>query len=325
MKTIALEEHYATTAFMNGPGRWLASRTKLAEALLDIGDRRIEEMDAAGIDVAVLSLTAPGVEQLDSGDAVRLARGSNDELAAAVARYPDRLAGLATVPLSAPDAAADELERAVLELGFPGAVINGHSAGRHLDDQVFEPVLERAAALRAPLYLHPTFPPKAVVEACYAGFSEEVIFVFSTVGWGWHIGTGTHLLRMILGGVFDRHPQLQIIVGHLGEAIPFMLPRFDVTLGVDLTGLRRPVSSYLRENVHYTFANFNDLPTYLNLVAQIGIERVAFSTDHPFGSMRAARDFLDSLDLTDDDRARISHFNAEKLLGLSNRVGEPRC
>jgi predicted TIM-barrel fold metal-dependent hydrolase len=316
MKTIVLEEHYATTAFMDGPGRWLASRPKLADALLDLGDGRIAAMDDAGIDVAVLSLTAPGVEQLDAVEAVRLARHTNDELAAAVARYPARLAGFATVPVSAPDAAAEELERAVRELGFPGGVINGHSGGRYLDDPFFEPVLQRAAALGIPLYLHPTFPPAAAVEACYGGFSEEVTFVLSTVGWGWHIDTGTHLLRMILGGVFDRYPQLQIIVGHMGEAIPFMLPRLDVTLGVDLTGLNRPVSSYLRENVHYTFANFNDLPTYANLVAQMGAERVAFSTDYPFGSMHAARDFLDSLDLTDADRARVSHLNAEDLLGL---------
>jgi hypothetical protein len=301
---------------MDGPGRWLASRPALDEALLDLGDGRIAAMDDAGIDVAVLSLTAPGVEQLNARDAVRLARQTNDDLAEAIARHPDRLAGFATVPLSAPDAAAEELERAVRELGFPGAVINGHSHDRYLDDLFFEPVLERAATLRIPLYLHPTFPPAAVVESCYAGFSEDVTFVLSTVGWGWHINTATHLLRMILGGVFDRYPQLQVIVGHMGEAIPFMLPRFDSTLGVDLTGLRRPVSSYLREHVHYTFANFNDLPTYTNLVAQIGVGRVAFSTDYPFGSMRAARDFFDSLDLTSADRARISHLNAEQLLGL---------
>jgi predicted TIM-barrel fold metal-dependent hydrolase len=316
MKTIVLEEHYATPTFMAGPGRWLTARPQLVEALLDLDAGRIAAMDDAGIDVAVLSLTPPGVEQLDAGEAVFLARHTNDELAAAVARHPDRLAGFATVPVSAPDAAAKELERAVSELGFRGAVINGHSQGRYLDDPFFEPILECAAALGIPLYLHPTFPPAAVVDACYRGFADEVTFALSTVGWGWHIDTGTHLLRMILGGVFDRYPQLQLIVGHMGEAIPFMLPRFDATLGVELTGLRHPVSSYLRENVHYTFANFNDLPTFANLIAQIGVGRVAFSTDHPFGSMRVARDFLDSLDLTDADRARISHLNAEELLGL---------
>jgi predicted TIM-barrel fold metal-dependent hydrolase len=163
--------------------------------------------------------------------------------------------------------------------------------------------------------VHPTFPPAAVVRACYGGFAEDVTFALSTVGWGWHIDTATHVLRMILGGVFDRHPQLQIAVGHMGEGLSFMLPRLDAILGADLTGLRRPISAYLRENVYYTFANFNDIPTFSNLLAQVGVERVAFSTDYPFGSMRVARAFLDSLDLTDEDRARISHVNADDLLG----------
>jgi uncharacterized protein len=208
------------------------------------------------------------------------------------------------------------LERAVRTLGFPGAVINGHSQGRYLDDPFFEPVLDRAAALNAPIYLHPTIPPKGVIESSYAGFSDEVTFALATVGWGWHINTATHVLRLILGGVFDRHPRLQIIIGHMGEATSFMLPRFDATLKPELTGLKHPVSTYLRQNVHYTFANFNDEATYANLVAQVGVGRVAFSADYPFGSMRAARDFLDKLPLSDDERAAISHRNAEQLLGV---------
>lgn len=315
MRTIALEEHYATTQFLNGPGGWLRSRPDISEALADLGDTRIEEMDDAGVDVAVLSLVAPGVEQLDGPAALALARRCNDELATAVQRYPGRLAGFAALPISEPGAAADELERAIGN-HFVGAVINGHCRGVYLDDPHFDPMLERAAALRVPIYLHPTVPPPAVIESCYAGFAEEVTFALATVGWGWHIDTGIHVLRLILGGVFDRHPDLQIIIGHMGEALPFMLPRFEATLQPRLTGLRRPVSAYLRENVHYTFANFNDDATYANLVANVGVDRVAFSTDHPFGSMSAARQFLDNLPLTPHDRAAISHGNAERLLGL---------
>jgi uncharacterized protein len=233
-----------------------------------------------------------------------------------VARYPGRLAGFATVPVSAPDAAANELERAVSELGFPGAVINGHSQGRYLDDPFFAPVLERAASLNVPIYLHPTIPPAGVIESSYAGFSADVTFALATVGWGWHINTATHVLRLILGGVFDRHPELQVIIGHMGEGTSFMLPRFDATLKPELTGLRHPVSTYLRRNLNYTFANFNDEATYANLVAQVGVGRVAFSTDYPFGSMRGCRDFLDQLPLGDDDRAAISYRNAERLLGV---------
>ncbi|OBA75448.1 amidohydrolase [Mycobacterium sp. 1554424.7] len=316
MRTIALEEHYATTEFLSGPGRWLASRAGIVEPISDLGDGRIAAMDDAGVDVAVLSLAAPGVEQLDGPEAVRLARACNDELAKAVGRYPARLAGFAALPISAPAEAADELEHAVREHGFLGAVINGHSQGVYLDDLYFDPVLSRAAALRVPIYLHPTIPPAGVIESSYAGFTDEVTFTLATVGWGWHINTGTHVLRLILGGVFDRYPSLQVIIGHMGEAIPFMLPRFDATLKPELTGLRHPVSTYLRRNLNYTFANFNDEATYANLVAQVGIDRVCFSADYPFGSMRAARDFFDGLPLGDDDRALISHRNAERLLGL---------
>ncbi len=316
MRTIALEEHYATTAFLNGPGSWHKSRPGLAEQLADLGDGRIAAMDEAGIDLSVLSLVSPGVEQLDAPAAVRTARACNDELAAAVRRYPGRLAGFAAVPISDPAAAADELQRAVRELGFVGANINGHCQGVYLDDPFFEPVLARATELNVPIYVHPTVPPAAVIESCYGGFSEQVTFAFATVGWGWHIDTATHVLRMILGGVFDRHPTLQIIIGHMGEATSFMVPRFDATLPPELTGLRHPVSTYLRENVNYTFANFNDEATYANLVAHVGVDRVAFSTDHPFGSMKNCRAFLDNLPLEDDDRAAISHRNAEQLLNL---------
>jgi predicted TIM-barrel fold metal-dependent hydrolase len=316
MRTIALEEHYATKQFIDGPGAWLKARPGIAEPICELGDARIRAMDDAGVDLAVLSLAAPGVEQLDGPTAIRLARECNDELATAVGRFPDRLAGFAALPVSAPDAAADELERTVREHGFLGAVINGHSQGRYLDEPFFEPILDRAAALNLPIYLHPTIPPRAVIDSCYAGFAADVTFALATVGWGWHINTATQALRLILRGVFDRHPSLQIVVGHMGEATSFMLPRFDATLKPELTGLQHPVSSYLRNNFHYTFANFNDEATYANLVAQVGVARVAFSTDYPFGSMMNARAFLDNLPLSRQDRASISHRNAEQILGL---------
>ena len=316
MRTIALEEHFATTGFLNGPGNRHKSRPELAEQLTDLGDGRIAAMDEAAVDLAVLSLVAPGVEQMDGPAAVRMAHACNDELAAAVRRYPGRLAGFAALPLSAPDPAAEELQRTVRELGFVGALINGHCQGVYLDDPYFEPVLAAAVDLKVPIYLHPTIPPAAVIESCYAGFSDGVTDVLATAGWGWHVNTATHVLRMILGGVFDRHPSLQIIIGHMGETTSFMLPRFDATLKPELTGLRHPVSTYLRGNFHYTFANFNDQATYANLVAQVGVDRVAFSADYPFGSMKNARAFLDNLPLSHGDRANISHRNAEQLLDL---------
>lgn len=315
MRTIALEEHFATEMILNGPGSW-HTQSGIAEKLGDLGNARIKAMDDGGIDLSVLSLAAPGVEQLDGPAAVRLARDSNDELAAAVQKYPDRLAGFAALPISEPDPAAEELERAVRTHGFVGAVINGHCRGVYLDDPHFAPILDRAASLQVPIYLHPTVPPPAVIESCYAGFSEEVTYKLATVGWGWHINTGTHVLRVILGGVFDRHPNLQLIIGHMGEAIPFMVPRLDAKMQPEVTGLKRPISAYLRENLHYTFSNFNHPATFASLIAHVGVERVAFSTDYPFASMREGREFLDNLPLSKQDRARISHRNAELLLGV---------
>jgi predicted TIM-barrel fold metal-dependent hydrolase len=316
MRTIALEEHYATTSFLQGAGDWLAGQQRWTDPLCDLGEARIAAMDTASIDLAVLSLTAPGVEQLDAADATYLARDTNDELAAAVSRHPDRFAGFAAVPINAPDAAVAEIERAIRQLGFLGAVINGHSQGRYRDDMFFDPVVECIAALEVPIYLHPTFPPPAVTRACYAGLHPRVSFALSTVGWGWHIDTATHLLRLILGGVFDRHPNLQVIVGHMGEATSFMLPRFDATLSTELTGLNHRVSDYLRTNVHYTFANFNDRATFENLRTHVGAQRIAFSTDYPFGSMHDARTFLDDLALTRTEREAISFANAEALLRI---------
>ena len=288
---------------------------KILEQVRDLGQGRIEEMDAARIDMQVLSLNSPGVEQLDAAEASVLAREANDFVAAAVKRYPNRFAGFAAIPTADPPGAAAELERTVREHGFKGALINGHHRGRYLDDKFFWPILERAESLGVPLYLHPTQPPPAVVEALYSGFAPDVSFMFANAGWGWHIETAVHVLRMVLGGVFDRYPKLQIIIGHLGEALPFMLSRVDVMTPA-MTGLSRPVSSYLRENVHYTFSGFNFTPAFLDLLLQAGVERIMFSADYPYGSMALARAFLDHLPISPADRERIAHGNAERLLGL---------
>src|SRR5579871_2093248 len=180
MITITLEEHYASPAFLAGPARDLHQRMpSVVGPLSDVGAGRIAAMDAAGIDVQVLSLTAPGVEQLDAADAATIAQQSNDFLADAISRHPARLAGFAAIPTPAPDAAAAELERAVRQLGFKGAMINGHVRGRYLDDPFFWPILERAESLDVPLYLHPTQPPRPVVDAYYAGFAPQVSFMFA--------------------------------------------------------------------------------------------------------------------------------------------------
>jgi uncharacterized protein len=324
MRTITLEEHFAPPGFLDGAGRALRDNMQrsgprgqqIIEQLPDIGAKRIAEMDAAGIDMQVLSLNAPGNEQLEPAASEKLARASNDFLHEAVRAHPQRFAGLAALPTLLPDKAAAELDRCIRELGFRGALINGHSRGRYMDDKFFWPIFERAEALSAPIYLHPTRPPQAVVEAQYAGFAPEVNFVFSTSGFGWHIETAIHVIRLILGGVFDRFPKLQVVIGHLGESIPFMLPRLDRNLPPALTKLQRPLGDYLRQNVHYTFGGFNFPATFLDLLLEVGVDRIMFSVDYPYGSMAAARAFLEQLPVSAADRARIAHGNAEKLFNL---------
>ncbi len=323
MRSIALEEHFASPGFLDGPGRELKSRAlkfgdaaaRLFAQLCEVGEKRIAEMDAANIDVQVLSLTSPGAEQLDSEDAMALAREANDFLADAVKKTPARFAGFAALPTATPDGAAKELERMVRDHGFKGAMINGHHRGRYLDDKFFWPIFESAEALSVPIYLHPTYPPKPVIEASSGGFTPMVTDLLAGAGWGWHIETAIHLIRVILGGVFDKFPKLQVVIGHMGETLPFMLQRFDV-MPMAMTKLSRPISAYLRANVHYTFSGFNFTPTFLDLMLQVGVDRIMFSADYPYASMAAARAFLDKLPTSTADKERIAHGNAERLFGF---------
>ena len=183
-------------------------------------------------------------------------------------------------------------------------------------------MLARAEALKAPIYLHPTQSPKAVIDAWYGGLSPIVGEMMAGPGWGWHIETALHALRMILGGVFDAHPELQIVVGHMGETLPAVLQRVDV-MAPAMTKLKKPISAYLRQNVHYTFSGFNFLPAFLELILQVGVDRIMFSTDHPYQSMADGRAFLDRLPVSDADQERIAHGNAERLFGIQRRTRVP--
>jgi hypothetical protein len=324
LRTITLEEHFASPGWIAGPGQSFIERlhssgapgARILGQLQDVGDTRIAAMDAAGIDMQVLSLNSPGIEQADVEEQIAIARESNDFVADAVKKNPKRFAGFAALPVAAPEQAAAELDRRVRQEGFKGTLINGHTRGRYLDDKFFWPILERAEALNVPIYLHPTVPPKPVAEVLYGGFSPAVSGAFAAAGWGWHIETGVHLIRMILGGVFDRYPKLQIVIGHLGEAVPFMLPRLNRNMSMQVTKLNRPLAAYLRENVYYTFAGFNFPATFLDLLLEVGTDRIMFSVDHPYGSMAEARAFLDQIPVTAADRERIAHGNAERLFNL---------
>jgi hypothetical protein len=244
-----------------------------------------------------------------------MARDTNDYLADAVKKYPTRFAGFAAVPTGAPDKAAEELDRRVRE-GFKGAVINGHNRGRYLDNKFYWPILECAEQLNVPIYLHPTPPPQAVIDVSYGGFSPMVTDMLAGGAWGWHMETAVHMIRIVCGGVFDRFPKLQFIIGHMGEGLPFFFQRLDI-IPMETTKLKRPIISYLKENVHYTFSGMNFPPTYLDLFLELGgVDRIMFSADYPYQSMTWARDFLEQIPASAADKERIAHGNAEKLLRL---------
>ncbi|MFZ0525164.1 MAG: amidohydrolase family protein [Xanthobacteraceae bacterium] len=323
MRTITLEEHFTTPKFLEGPGRARQQKAqqqggrfiKIFEQLADVGPGRLADMDAAGIDMQVLSLTSPGTEQLEAAEALALTREANDFLAEVVKGNPKRYAGLAVLPTAAPDKAAAELELRVRQQKFVGAVIHGHNRGRYLDNKFFWPILEAAEKLNAPIYLHPTPPPQGVIDISYGGFAPAVTEMFAASGWGWHIETAVHIVRIVLGGVFARFPKLQFVIGHLGEALPFMLPRLD-SMAPAVTKLKAPISSYLRNNVHYTISGFNFPAGFLDLLLEVGVDRIMFSADHPYASMAAARAFLEQIPVSAADRERIAHGNAETLFGL---------
>src|SRR5579862_436275 len=247
MRTIALEEHFLT-AGLAAAGRqpWHPS---LRDVLLDLGPGRLADMDATGIDVQVISHVAPAAQQLRGAEAAQAARRANDQLAAAIAGHPGRLAGFATLPTGDPAAAADELERAVSDLGFVGALVNSTlgTNGAFLDDARFEPLLAQFERLDAPLYLHPAPPSAALRDALYAGLPPAVAGRLATGAWGWHAEAGLHVLRMIATGVFDRYPGLRMIIGHCGEMVPFMLDRIDAMLQVP--GLALKPSEYFQRNI----------------------------------------------------------------------------
>ena len=257
MSLIALEEHYAwdPASADNVVGTWLRSNNAVAyQRLYDRGPLRLEQMDAAGIDFQILSLFDPGVQdETDVARAIDLAPRANDDLAETVRGNPDRFGGFATLATQDPDAAAAELERAVTELGLVGGLINGHCQGRYLDDPAYEELFGCAQGMGAPIYLHPTTPHPAVMEAWFAPYVADGLHLAS---WGFAAETGTHVLRLIYSGLFDRFPQLQMIIGHLGEMLPFAAYRVDRYYGLGGAGsesrLQRLPSEYLRTNFHVT-------------------------------------------------------------------------
>lgn len=282
--------------------------------LLDIGAGRIAEMDADGVDVQVLAVSAPGVQKFEPETAVSLARLANDRLADAIAAHPTRFAGLAVAPPQVATEGAKELERAITKLGLSGLVVNSHTHGEYLDDPKFWPLLEAAEALQVPIYLHPREPEDNMAKTLLAmtGF---------TVGWGYAVETGTHALRMIAAGVFDRFPNLQIVLGHLGESIPYLLDRIDARYPFEMgvTGakpLPRKPSEYFRSNFTVSTSGMNFKEPLRAAINILGADRVMFAADYPMENQREVVDAYRDIPLTDQERLQISELTARRVFKL---------
>jgi 2,3-dihydroxybenzoate decarboxylase len=306
-KVIALEEHFTSPKLRELRGE---KDTLVQRKLSDLGALRIKEMDEAGIDLQVISENNPATQNLDSEAAVKLARASNDVLYEAVRTHPDRFAGFATLPTPDPKAAADELERCVNKLGFKGAMIMGLTHGRFMDDKQFRPIFERAAALDVPLYIHPT-PPLAAVQEAY--FKEYPALAMAPLGFT--LETLTHTVRLVVSGLFDEFPALKIIVGHLGETMPYLMWRTNY-LVQERMPMPRSFADYYREHFWLTTSGSFSDAALTCAISEMGVGRILFSIDWPFIPNVAGRKWLDAAPVSERDRALIFGENARKLLKL---------
>jgi predicted TIM-barrel fold metal-dependent hydrolase len=286
-----------------------------ARKALETGEPRLADMDAASIDMQVLSYG--GFPQLlPVAQSIDLNRAANDRLALAAQAHPARFAGFATLPWQAPEAAARELERAVKQLGLKGALINGRPGGTFLDDPRYAPVLAALDELKVPLYVHPGLPLPAVQAPYYGGFERELSARLAMFAWGWHNEAGIQVVRMLLAGVFDRYPGLQLISGHWGEMVPFFLQRLEDSIPQEASGLQRPIVQTYREHVYVSPSGMLTLPHFQFIHALMGAERILYSVDYPYQSLDGARAFIERLPVSDTDKALIAHGNAERLLHL---------
>ena len=329
---IALEEHFALPETLADSTRYASghSWSLLEQRLLDLHDHRVSEMDAHGIAYAILSLNSPAIQAVaDRSRAIEIARRANDVLAEAVTRKPDRLGGFAALPLQDPDAAAEELTRAVTQLGFKGALVNGFSqvaSGENVvyyDHPAYASFWQRVEELDVPFYLHPREPLPSR-EPIYDGHP----WLLGPV-WAFAAETAVHALRLMCSGLFDRYPHLNVILGHLGEGLPYSIWRLDHRLSKERRfivsdgvrqGLpaRRKMSEYLRSNFYITTSGNFRTPSLMDAITEMGVERILFSVDYPFEDTAEAAQWFDDAPLSDGDRVRIARHNAVALFKLGS-------
>ena len=324
MKTIAIEEHFTTPLYRQKvPANefrnfYLTSRSEqlghnIVDELADLGEKRLAHMDAAGIDVQVLSFGSPGPQAFGAETAIPMARDANDLLYEAVKAHPDRFAGFAALPTADPGAAADELERTVTKLGFKGTMIHGHTQGSFLDDRKYWVIFERAQALGVPIYLHPTLAHPDAMKSYFQGYED-----LARAGWGFAIDTSCHFLRIVFAGVFDAYPNLKIILGHLGEGLPFAMHRLNdhTYRAAARRGLQKTPLQYLKDNMLVTTSGNWYEPAFLCTLLALGADNILFAVDWPYEPNAAGMDFLKKLSVSDLDREKIAHLNAERILHM---------
>ncbi|HEX4407410.1 MAG TPA: amidohydrolase family protein [Xanthobacteraceae bacterium] len=322
MKVIAIEEHFILPEYRRKYSDYLAFLYRsmgdeaghdIAGQLLDLADDRLRFMDAAGVDIQVLSFTAPGPQALDKEAGVAMAVSANNQLKEAIDKHPDRFAGFAMVPTADPEAAARELERAVKELGFKGTMIHGHHQGSFLDDKKYWPIFETAAKLDVPVYLHPTVPPLPIKNTYFAGYEE-----LEGAAWGFGVDTSCHFLRLMFSGLFDAYPNLQIILGHLGETLPFAMHRMHAKTfhAAQRRGLKKTPLQYIRDNLIVTPSGNWYEPAFMCTLLALGADRIIWAVDWPYEANTVAMDFFRRLPLNDTDKEKIAHLNAERVLHL---------
>jgi 2,3-dihydroxybenzoate decarboxylase len=317
IRKIALEEHFMAPGFEAYSKVFLdsineTSRKALLSKLCDFDEIRLKEMDSGGIDMVILSQSGPAIQaEQNAALAVSRAKQNNDFLAEQVVRHPTRYAGFAALPMHDPEAAARELERAVKVFGFKGSLINGHTGGVYLDDRRYDPFWEMMQDLDVPMYLHPTNafrnPYSIVGHAELAGAT-----------WGWGVETGTHALRILFGGVFDRFPGLKLILGHMGEGLPFLRWRFDSRFAVYPHGvtLERKPSEYFGSNILITTSGVCSAPALIGAIGEMGAEAVMFSVDYPYESTESAAQFIEQAPIDEAVRQLVCHGNAQRIFKL---------
>jgi len=326
MRIVTLEEHLTFPELVRLlPEKAVAKHSiakspmmeRLMPKLEDITGERLQSMDESGISLQILSVAGAGADLLSAKEGPGFAKQYNDAIAQKIAGHLDRFAAFAHLPMTAPEAAADELERTVELFGFKGALINGLTEDKFLDDKQFAPIFERAEKLGVPIYLHPGLPPKTVVDAYYNDLPGHSGMLLSIAGWGWHSETALHVLRLIITGTFDRYPKLKLIIGHMGEMLPMMMVRCDNQFRPEKTGInQRSVIDTLHEQVFITTSGIFTDPPLMTAIDTFGIDNIMFSVDYPFSTNEEGRKFLDNIPLPADQVEKIAHINADKLLKL---------